>query len=255
MSKHIRPETFPLAIKMAKKGEVLPEKIKRPVRDLGVEVATCQGFSLARRYGWSLAIYGEDISCPLTKVAFGFEKEVAYFTDGLACEGMYTASAQAGKKTESMVPKFSHHEYESIWVAPVSRANFTPDVICLYGNSAQVMRLLTASLYKSGGYLESRSAGRIDCADVVIETMKRGKPHYILPCYGDRIFGLTQDNEMVFAFPFDFSDELIEGLEGTHQGGVRYPVPAFLRFQAQFPEKYQKLADFWKKGEGNESQE
>jgi uncharacterized protein (DUF169 family) len=251
LNQHIHPETFPLAIKMAKKGEALPEKIKRPVKDLGVKVATCQGFSLARRYGWSLAIFDEDISCPLTKVAFGFEKEVKYFTDGLACEGMYTASSDAGKKTEAEVPKFGYKEYESIWVAPVGRTNFTPDVICVYGNSAQVMRLLTAALYKSGGYLVSRSAGRIDCADIVIETMKSGRPHYILPCYGDRIFGLTQDYEMAFAFPYSFSDALIEGLEGTHKGGVRYPIPSFLRFQAQYPERYQKLAEFWKK-EGGE---
>jgi len=54
LNQHIHPETFPLAIKMAQKGEALPEKIKRPVGDLGVQVATCQGFSLARRYGWSL---------------------------------------------------------------------------------------------------------------------------------------------------------------------------------------------------------
>ena len=250
LNQYIHPETFPLAIKMAKKGEPLPEKIKRPVKDLEVEVATCQGFSLVRRYGWSLAIFGEDISCPLTKVAFGFEKEVKYFTDGLACEGMYTVSQETGKKTESEVPKFGYKEYESIWMAPVGRANFTPDVICLYGNSAQVMRFLTAALYKSGRYLVSRSAGRIDCADIVIETMKTGRAHYRLPCYGDRIFGLTQDYEMVFAYPFGFSDALIEGLEGTHKGGVRYPIPSFLRFQAQYPEKYQKLAVCWKKKGG-----
>jgi len=54
LNQHIHPGTFPLAIKMAKKGEALPDKIKRPVGDLGVQVATCQGFSLARCYGWSL---------------------------------------------------------------------------------------------------------------------------------------------------------------------------------------------------------
>jgi hypothetical protein len=28
-------------------------------------------------------------------------------------------------------------------------------------------------------------------------------------------------------------------------GGVLYPIPSFLRYQAVFPEKYMKLEDLW----------
>ena len=37
----------------------------------------------------------------------------------------------------------------------------------------------------------------------------------------------------------------MEGLEGTHRGGVRYPVPSFLRYTGEFPEKYAELARQW----------
>ena len=43
--------------------------------------------------------------------------------------------------------------------------------------------------------------------------------------------------------------EVIEGLKGTHKGGVRYPIPSFLRYQAVFPEKYMKLEELWRQGE------
>jgi hypothetical protein len=67
----------------------------------------------------------------------------------------------------------------------------------------------------------------------------------ILPCYGDRIFGMTADDEMAFTFPFAMAEQVVKGLEGTHAGGVRYPIPIFLRYQADFPKSYQELERLW----------
>ncbi|MCI0527388.1 MAG: DUF169 domain-containing protein, partial [Nitrospira sp.] len=60
---YIRPTTFPLAIKMLRSAEEIPEKARRPHRDLGIKVATCQTISMVRRYGWTLAIGKEDHCC------------------------------------------------------------------------------------------------------------------------------------------------------------------------------------------------
>ncbi len=247
LTQHLRPETFPLAIRMCKDDNELPERVKQPVRDLGFKSAICQGIAIARRYGWVLALGREDISCPLAKTAFGFEPQVEHFTSGCCCEGMYTETAKAGARTEAELPKFNFKEYRYFLVAPLHRTEFEPQVILVYGNSAQVMRLLAASLWKEGGYLHSRFSPRLDCSDICIETMQTGKPNIILPCYGDRLFAQTQDHEMAYAFPWSHAEELIAGLEGTHQGGVRYPVPGYLRFTAQFPEKYRELEDYWSK--------
>jgi hypothetical protein len=38
---------------------------------------------------------------------------------------------------------------------------------------------------------------------------------------------------------------ILEGLEGTHQGGVRYPIPSFLRYTGQFPEHYTEMGKIW----------
>ncbi len=241
LNQHIHPETFPLAIKMAKRGEALPDKVKRPVKDLGVEVATCQGFSLARRYGWSLAIFGEDISCPLTKVAFGFKPATEYYLEGNAAAGMYTQTKEIGARTEAEVPKLPYGKYKYIFVAPIRRANFDPDLFLIYGNPAQIMRLMTAYLYKRGGYLHSRFSGRLDCADMVIETFLTDECQVILPCYGDRIFGLTQDDEMAFTVPKSKVSMVQEGLAGTYKGGIRYPIPAYLQFEGKFPDSYTKV--------------
>ncbi len=246
IEKHIRPATYPVAVKMVRPGEELPKKAKRPKSDLGFETAICQAIGLARRYGWTLAVSSEDISCPITKAFFGFEERVPYLTEGHACAGMYTATAEAGAKTEAAIPHFKHGEYQYLVCGALSRADYDWDAVVVYANPAQVLRLVTAALYQGGGVMQSQTAGRVDCADLIIGAMQTGECQYVLPCYGDRIFGGTTDEEMAFSLPRAKAAQLVEGLEGTHKGGIRYPIPAFLRFTGEFPESYRKLEDFWK---------
>jgi hypothetical protein len=108
------------------------------------------------------------------------------------------------------------------------------------------MRLLAAALYSRGGTLERHHAARVDCAELVIRTHQAGEPQVVLPCYGDRIFGQTGDDEMGFAWPWSWTPAIVEGLEGTQQGGVRYPVPSFLRYTGEYPETYERLKAMWK---------
>lgn len=245
IERHIRPNTFPIGIKMVKSAEDIPEKAKRPGRDMQFDSALCQGMSISRHYGWTIAVSREDISCPIGATLFGFAPRVDYFDDGHCCAGMYTKDAEAGAKTEGAAPCFDFGEYFAMVSGPLSRIDYTPDVVLTFGNPAQVMRMLTGALWESGGYIESRFSGRTDCADEVIETMQTGKPQVILPCYGDRIFGQTQDHEMAFSLPWSFAETLIEGLEGTHKGGVRYPIPNHLRYTAKFPPSYEEVRKYW----------
>jgi len=94
---------------------------------------------------------------------------------------------------------------------PLSRVNFVPDTVLVYGNSARCSGSLNAVLYKRGGSLKSDFSGRGDCTDIVIKGKKTGEPQVVLPCYGDRIFGMAGDDEMAFTFPFDRAKEVVEG--------------------------------------------
>jgi uncharacterized protein (DUF169 family) len=241
--KHVRLGSFPVAVRLVKQGEPLPERVKRPAQDMQIAVATCQTIAMARRYGWVLAIGDEDISCPLTAVAFGFRRPSESYVKGQACAGMYTETEEAGRLSEEQVEKFSFREYQYILVAPLHRTVFKPEVIIVYANPAQILRLLTAALWKSGGRLTSSFGGRIDCAEEIIVPLRSKKCEVILPCYGDRIFAQTQDYEMAFSIPISRVEEIVDGLEGTHKGGVRYPIPSFLRYTGEFPEQYRKAVD------------
>ena len=114
---------------------------------------------------------------------------------------------------------------------------------------ALVMRLVTGALWKRGGALTSSFTGRIDCSDEIIRPMLSGDYQVILPCYGDRVFAQTEDGEMAFSLPGSKTEELVEGLAGTHKGGIRYPIPTFLRYTPQYPDHYYELEKIWAAGE------
>ena len=194
-----------------------------------------------------MAFSGEDLSCPIAKAAFGFEERNEYYTSGGLTDGMYASCKEAGARFEEALAKYDTGEYAYVVAGPLGRANFIPDTVLVYGNSAQVVRILSACLYKKGGSLKSDFSGRGDCTDIVIKGKKTGEPQVILPCHGDRIFGMTADDEMAFTFPYAMAEEVVEGLEKTHAGGVRYPVPIYLRYQAEFPKSYQELEKLWGK--------
>jgi len=243
LTKHVRIGSFPVAVRMVKPGEQLPERVKHPAQDLKIKVATCQAIAMARRYGWVVAMGDEDISCPLTAVVFGFRKASDFYMKGQACAGMYTETKEAGIRSEEQVEKFSFGEFKYILVAPLHRTTFEPEVIIIYANPAQILRLLAAALWKSGGRLTSSFGGRIDCAEEIIVPQRSGQCEVILPCLGDRVFAQTQDHEMAFSIPADRVEEIVEGLEGTQKGGVRYPIPSFLRYTGEFPEHYMKVVE------------
>ncbi|MGE7271280.1 DUF169 domain-containing protein [Brevibacillus panacihumi] len=247
---YVRTDSFPVGIKIVKAENDLPERTKRPMRDFGYQITICQAVGFSRRYGWSIAMNGSDLSCPIAQVAFGYEPQLPFYTEGnLAC-GMYTDSLAAGAVSEQDVPKLSAEESGYYVSYPLDRATDEPDVVVIYGNSAQVMRLVAGMLYKRGGSIPSTFSGRADCADIAIKPLQTGEPQVIVPCYGDRLFAQTQDHEMAFSFHYRDAEELVEGLAGTQKGGVRYPIPTYLRYQAEFPPTYQKLNQlFAEKGE------
>jgi uncharacterized protein (DUF169 family) len=245
LERHLRVATFPVGIRSVRPGEPVPRKAKRPGKDLGVKVAICQAVGFARRYGWTLAFAGEDVSCPIAKAVFGFEPPHAYYASGALADGMYASCREAGARFEDALAKYGHGEISHVVVGPLGRIDFEPETVLVYGNSAQVLRLLNACLYEKGGSLRSEFSGRGDCSDIVIRSFRTGEPQVVLPCYGDRIFGMAMDDEMAFTFPWRMAEEVVKGLEGTHAGGVRYPVPVYLRYQAEFPKSYQELERLW----------
>src|SRR5262247_2888051 len=217
---YIRPQTFPVAILMLRPGEPIPERARRPARDFKKLSMNCQVIDMARRYGWMIALTREDHICSLGIAALGFDKPTHLHSSGTLCEGMYTETKQAGQRSEAAVDRFGPGEYSGLLVAPLDRATLEPDLVC---------------------------------ADIIVTTMRTDQPQVILPCSGDRIFGQTQDHEMAFTIPWAQMDEIIEGLRGTHNGGIRYPITQFMEYEAKLPPRYMEANRLWDAEKGTAS--
>jgi uncharacterized protein (DUF169 family) len=239
--RYLRVDTQPLGVRLLRPGEPLPEGVRVQSEALGEHWIVCQSIGVARRYGWAVAVGRQDVVCPLAAVAFGLRRPSERLAAGEAALGMYCEDPEAAKRMEEAVWRLEPGTTDRICVAPLAKATFTPHVGVVYGNSAQIMRLVNAALFRRGGRLQSTTQGRLDCAELVIQPYLTQEPKVVLPCNGDRVFGMAQDTEVAFGFPWSLADELLEGLEATHRGGVRYPIPVAMRATPVMPERYQEL--------------
>jgi uncharacterized protein (DUF169 family) len=109
-----------------------------------------------------------------------------------------------------------------------------PDVVLIYVNPAQLMRLIHGATFHSGAPLESSFSGRAaSCTEGVIAAYLDSAPKVVVPGNGDRVWAGCQDHEMVLAVPGRQLSSLVEGLEETHKRGIRYPVPTYLRYRPE----------------------
>lgn len=51
LNRYLRLNTFPVSVKFLRSWEQLPERAKRPLKDMGNRLTTCQVIALSRRYG------------------------------------------------------------------------------------------------------------------------------------------------------------------------------------------------------------
>lgn len=148
-----------MAVKFVKEGEAIPEKAKVPTKALGYPIAICQAMTIARKYGWTLAMYKEDQACPLSHVILGYAEEPDFIKGGSVIKPLYVDNDEAAVKTQASTPKMPTADTQCIVLAPLHLATFDPDVVVCYGNSAQITRFVQGALYKVGGYIESPVRG------------------------------------------------------------------------------------------------
>ena len=241
LEEYVRPATFPVAVKLAAAGEKAPDKARHPVGELGHPSALCQGMAMARRYKWTVVFEKEDHGCPAGAVVLGHYKPDKLLEGAIAHPG-YAATPEAGQAMERANAFLPHGSVQAVWLAPLARAGFFPDVVVVYGNAAQVGRLIHAANYVSGRGVESRSFGRLACSGYIVRPVVTGECALVVPSGGERIFALAQDDELIFAIPRARMREVAEGLAATHnQGMARFPTPFFgITAQPVFPVKYQE---------------
>lgn len=234
LRRYVNPETFPLAIKFFEEGEEWPEEARFPVRDLQVKLAHCQAQAIARKYGWTLVMTPEDLGCAISGHSYGWktadpDKAVDFLT-----RMNYAADPESALRVLLGFRTLAPGACRAVGYSPLEWTKIIPDVILIYLNPAQLMRCLHGSTQRTGDPVTSSFTGRAaTCTEGVLGAHLDQAPKVVVPGNGDRVWASAQDHEMAYALPAAHLPDLVEGLEKTHERGIRYPIPSYLRFQPE----------------------
>ena len=242
LERRLRLATFPMAIKLLKKGEKITEGAKRPWLDFGHHLSACQGFSMSRRQGATVAMLKEDMWCPEPVIGFGFAEPPPYFLEGHNRFPGSVATLEGGRTWAREFPRLRPGDYVGIVSAPLTSATFEPDVVVIYGNSAQITQLVLAAEFKDGRDLTCAISGRAACVYAVVPILQSGRFQVTLPCPGDRQKAGAQDDEIIFSAPKERMAELMEGLRRRDDHMRGQPTVFTLKPEYPLSESYTKIA-------------
>lgn len=244
LSDDLRLKTAPVSVKFLRAGDAFPEKTRQPSAVLRKKITLCQAVTLARVYRWTVGLRREDMACVPSMIAFGFGKttEPEAALGRLLCEMEFARNPAAAMQEAQSMFHFQDEEYESIVLSPLQKGLYDPDTIAVYGNPAQVMRMVQSLVYQLGKRIPGNFGGKVECSEYLIAPFKTSEPRVTIPGNGDRIFSMTQDDEMVLSLPGGLLNDLIQGLkESGRKVGARYPVTFYQNFQPEFPQAHVEL--------------
>lgn len=226
----LRPQTYPLAVRFVHDESEFPEKTRRPED----KIAICQALTLCRKYGWTMGITDEDSGCPGASLTYGWstpldKSQLAQF---FYIAG-YASDENGAQRIVENLDQLESKKYGGIVISPLTRTKVIPDVILVYGNPAQMMRLLQGAMYKEGKTLKSDLSGLMaSCTAGIIRTLNTGQCQLVVPGNGDRVFAATQDSELLFTIPSMLAETIVTGMK--QQRFAKYPIPVNLRMPPPF---------------------
>jgi uncharacterized protein (DUF169 family) len=208
----------PVAVKVIKKGELIPEGYSEPEKNL----RHCQSIMKARK-GESFVIPADKHACVVggsslgilptpDKVASGeFHKNIGMFE-----------STEAAAEMIAQRPAFEPGSRIATVVSPLKDAKVEPDVVILVDRPETIYWIIPASTYFKGGRVNFSSAAfQATCADTTILPTLTGEINLSLGCFGCRRATDIEDDELLIGIPFGKLEEIVSALEKIYEGPLQ----------------------------------
>jgi uncharacterized protein (DUF169 family) len=197
--------TSPMAVKMLEKEADIPEGAIRPKKDRGQHIAQCQAFALSRRQKETIAMLKEDHWCFAPLIAYG------------------QVDRPEDKELQPFVsfPRFETGKYVGIVSAPLKTANFEPDVIIIYSNTAQMRNMLLPFSFDQRAKIDYKFFPPA-CAYQVVPVITEDCAVVTLPDPGDYQRALAGEDEIILSLPPDMFETMVGNLKRFEEGQFRY---------------------------------
>ncbi|MBS7528180.1 DUF169 domain-containing protein [Fusibacter paucivorans] len=243
-----------MAVKLAEKDTEISTDFIRPLKTMGKHIALCQAFAMARREGKMVYMEKKDHWCWAPLVAFGHircERGDEAFEEISRMIGI----EDIGKAKDFFenIPRLPHEKYTGIMVAPLAKAPFTPDIILVNCNNAQLRTLLLGIKSQKGALVESRFDPIDSCVWSIIPSLLGGDYRITLPDPGDYARALTDENDIILSIPKAQYDAFTRGLEWQLKKGMTSESFVY-DMEGDFarPPFYNKLYSAWGLDQGKD---
>jgi uncharacterized protein (DUF169 family) len=221
MDRLLRLKASPVAYKRLEKLHEL-DKIPEVMR-LDRHASFCQVPAMVRTMGLTIGATRDnfgDRCARINGLTPTTQKQVAWEAESFATS--WFANIEEARKQMAAYPTVPPGE--AVVLAPLAAGKFSPDVILIYGNPAQMMLLMNGLQFKDYERFQFFFIGEGSCADGLAQCYTSGKPALTVPCLAERAFGAVSEDEMVMALPPGMMAKAVEGLEALKSRGVGYPI-------------------------------
>ncbi|MDD3042121.1 MAG: DUF169 domain-containing protein [Methanosarcinaceae archaeon] len=205
----------PVAVKVLKKGEAIPEGYSEPEKNL----RHCQSIMRARK-GESFVVPAEKHACVVGGSSLGLIPTPPKVTSGEFHANLKMFdSAEAAAEMIAKRPAFEPESRIATVVSPLKDAKFEPDVVVLVDRPETVYWVIPASTFCGGGRANFSSAAfQATCADSTIAPVLTGEINLSLGCFGCRKATDIENDEMLMGIPFNKLEDIVNALEKIHAG-------------------------------------
>ena len=200
----------PMAIKLAKNEAEIPENAIRPMRDMKKHYAECQCLAMSRKDKKTYALTLEDHWCWFPLICYGFvdvqkgnaDYEIVMNNLGIPCR-------EKAESFFSNLPKLPYGSVKAYVVAPMTEAEFVPDLVLVYcDNPQQLRQLIGAAKYITGDVVHTSMDYVDSCGWDIAPSYLTREFRVTIPDPGEIERAEIGENEMILTVPIEKFHEL-----------------------------------------------
>ena len=238
----------PIAFKICHDESEIPADAYRPYRDDGIHYAFCQAMTIVKEQGKKIALGKEDHWCWKPLIGFGHvkvEKGSDAYNICLHNNGIMDLKKSA--ENFDTFPVLPYGSCAAVVMCPVSKMDFTPDLVLVYCDKNTQIRWLFGGIKRLTGRRVISEFDYIDsCIWSTVPAYLANDYRVTFPDPGETERALCPEDEVILSIPGkDFNDVSYHVCLKAKQKASRPTkniamVPDFPR-----PEFYNKLFEIW----------
>lgn len=237
----LRMRVHPIAFKLLKNVNEIPDQALIPSRDIGKKVNLCQAFSMVQREGVTVAMQLNDHWCFEPVIGLGFAERIPKFLSGYHRYPDSTRDIDAAARWCRNMPHLEREGQIGLLMAPIHTCQFIPDVIVMHINGMMASQLMVVKNWMDGKDIHCQISGHAGCVYAIVPALLKRNCNIAVPCRGDRQVGMAQDDEIFFSLVPEMLPDFIAGIDWLEQHQWGIPMKHFLKEEVEMRPKYLEI--------------